>query len=60
MDTKTINSAIYTLLSSNKITEVKAVRLETAQDKDGKFSLGTIKFEDSHGREIKINVEINK
>jgi len=60
MDTKNINSAIYTLLSSNNITEVKAVRLETAQDRDGNMSLGIVKFEDAFGRQIKINVEIDK
>tara|TARA_R110002012_G_C11344208_1_gene578728 strand:- start:190 stop:372 length:183 start_codon:yes stop_codon:yes gene_type:complete len=60
MDTKNINSAIYTLLEVSGITEITAVRLNTTKDGDENKSLGKIVFEDAIGREITINVEIDR
>ena len=60
MDTKNINSAIYTLLEVSGVTVIRAVRLKTTRDEDKNKSLGKIMFEDASGREITINVEIDR
>mgnify|MGYP003132703149 CR=1 FL=1 len=59
MDSKNINSALYTLLNSNNITEIKSVKLETRNDND-KISIGVIRFIDAHDREIIINVWVGE
>ena len=60
MDTKNINSAIYTLLEVSGVTVIRAVRLKTTRDEEKNKSLGKIMFEDASGREITINVEIDR
>ena len=59
MDSKNINSALYTLLNSNNITEIKSVKLETRNDND-KISIGVIRFIDAHDRKIIINVLVGE
>ena len=60
METQNINAALYTLLESNNVKEIKAVRLETSKDIDSNISIGTIRFEDASGREIVMNVKIEQ
>ena len=59
MDSKNINSALYTLLNSNNITEIKSVKLETRNDND-KISIGVIRFIDAHDRELIMNVWVGE
>ena len=60
MDSKNINSALYTLLNSNTSKTDVGLGNVTSKDIDSNISIGTIRFEDARGREIVMNVKIEQ